>query len=78
MINRVNVWTLLYKTFPALRNTIYAETINDPSNRMTLLTDLHTWFGDFRLAFEVIVSHNKNRLFDFTNKYLLLGSIKRV
>jgi hypothetical protein len=65
MINRVKAWTLLYESFPALRNTIHVGTINDPSNGMTLLTDLHAWFGDFRLAFEATVSHSKNLLFDF-------------
>lgn len=70
---RTSAWTFLYESFPALRNTIHAESINDPVNGMTLLTDLHTWFGDFRLAFEATVSYSKNPLLYFINKYLPLG-----
>ncbi|OQE30230.1 hypothetical protein PENFLA_c003G01954 [Penicillium flavigenum] len=65
MISRVNAWTLLYESSPALRNTIHAETTNDPSNGMTLLTDLHTWFGDFQLAFQATDRPNEYKVLTF-------------
>ncbi|CAP94480.1 Pc18g02560 [Penicillium rubens Wisconsin 54-1255] len=72
---RTSAWTFLYESFPALRNTIHAESINDPVNGMTLLTDLHTWFGDFRLAFEATDRPNEYKILTFGRPLATAGHI---
>ncbi|CAG8265346.1 unnamed protein product [Penicillium nalgiovense] len=72
---RTSAWTFLYESFPALRNTIHAESINDPANGMTLLTDLHTWLGDFRLAFEATDIPNEYKILTFKRPPATAGHI---
>ncbi|KAI9777150.1 MAG: hypothetical protein M1816_004907 [Peltula sp. TS41687] len=45
------IWEALYRYFPSLAQ-FKGEHINDPSNGMILLRDLHLAFGSFMLAFE--------------------------
>lgn len=45
MKNKATTWWALYHYFPALENKIGAETINQPSNVITLDPALHAEFG---------------------------------
>ncbi|KAJ6187542.1 hypothetical protein N7519_002450 [Penicillium mononematosum] len=72
---RASAWTLLYESFPALRNTIHSESINDPANGMTLITDLHAWFGTFQLAFEATDKANEYNILTFRKPPATAGTI---
>ncbi|KAK4146786.1 uncharacterized protein C8A04DRAFT_34677 [Dichotomopilus funicola] len=50
--NHETTWWALYRYFPALKNKIGANTINQPSNAITLISELHREFGQFTFGFK--------------------------
>ncbi|KAK4145808.1 uncharacterized protein C8A04DRAFT_10219 [Dichotomopilus funicola] len=57
--NRSTVWWALYRYFPALKNKIGADTINQPGNAITLASALHEQFGRFAFVFKATNEEHK-------------------
>ncbi|XHG05679.1 hypothetical protein AWENTII_008897 [Aspergillus wentii] len=54
---KAKTWAYLYRYFPRVKELIdvrLAGAIDTPQNAMTLMSDIHSNFGDFKLAFEAI------------------------
>jgi hypothetical protein len=50
--NKATTWWALYEYFPALKNKIGADTVNQPENALTLSSIFHEEFGLFTLGFQ--------------------------
>ncbi|KAH6635307.1 hypothetical protein B0J18DRAFT_418470 [Chaetomium sp. MPI-SDFR-AT-0129] len=60
--NHETTWWALYRYFPALKNKIGANTINQPSNAITLISELHREFGQFTFGFKATNEEHKYRM----------------
>ncbi|KAK2768458.1 hypothetical protein FQN54_000313 [Arachnomyces sp. PD_36] len=64
-------WESLYTCFPAIRDRLSPDDVNDPTNLMTLMAPLHHCFGDFQFALEPTEDRNtyEIKLYDFETSY---------
>ncbi|OJD17592.1 hypothetical protein AJ78_02343 [Emergomyces pasteurianus Ep9510] len=63
-IRLIKIWEAIYTCFPAIRHhtNLSASKINDISNLMSLLGELHDAFGEFEVALESTSEENSYRL----------------
>ena len=50
--NKATIWWALHEYFPALKNKIGADTVNQPENAITLDSKFHEEFGQFSYGFQ--------------------------